>query len=77
MTEAVIKEDVHGGEDDWDGGVAHKRLTRVQSTPVATTTAASLPERVEHQEQAIPDELPERRVERASPRQHRKKVCSC
>ena len=75
MTEAAIKEKLGEVEDDRGLGVAHKRLTRVQSTPVATTTAAALAERVE--QQAIPDELPGRRGERSSSREHRKnKVCA-
>ena len=76
LANTATKEELEHGEDftHWTGSdVAHNRLTRVQSTPVASITAASLAE--SEAEQQHLKAKPEKRMERVSPKEHRKKVC--
>ena len=76
LANTATKEELEHGEDftHWTGSdVAHNRLTRVQSTAVAFITAGSLAEsEVEQQHQKA---KPEKRMERVSPKESRKKVC--
>ena len=79
LANTATKEELEHGEDfthSTGSNVAHNRLTWVQSTPVASITAASLAEsEAEQQRQSSTKAKPEKRMERVSPKQHRKKVC--
>ena len=76
LANTATKEELEHGEDfthSTGSDVAHNRLTRVQSTPVASITTASLAE--SEMEQQHLKAKPEKRMERVSPKESRKKVC--
>ena len=76
LANTATREELEHGEDfthSTGSDVAHNRLTRVQSTPVASVTTASLAE--SEAEQQHLKEKPEKRMERVSPKESRKKVC--